>query len=425
MSQEKDVSKTRLKPWNNLIKRLKNRFFPVKYNRYVARNVRQEMALFGGLESIGPDTKKRIFPALLHSEVLLANAKDSRNHPSIPLVFLIVIPALIITFGTPFFVMKFWGFSFESSTWLITKIGFYFLYLLGICIVLGLVSVILNAKSVAIQYSVLILFTIISILVLAWFYLTKESVQTGILSIEIISVFSFWLLYFAYILIFVMPLVFLIDFIAEYKLRYHPEAVVAGSLLKILTRVEFSPKLWKEMEFKQEICLELETIAVELQKFSNRMETRDLETNIWFKKHIAEVAQSFRVKKKLILSPIPQSRQELINGISQSLVSVVQGNWGNLKTENLQTFKEESRLWIKRIPEFVKSIFVSAIPLIVLYLLQFTPLKFEEPYWSYAKIGGIVWFAISLMIMLDPLYNTKLTALKNIKGLFPFGEKEK
>ncbi len=210
------------------------------------------------------------------------------------------------------------------------------------------------------------------------------------------------------------------NFLTRRSILMAPQAHIATQLWALVYKIENNPK-WNEIAFKNQVAAALESISTIFENaLAKRLRSADLETNAWLRNHFSEVALAFRVKKKLVFSPLPHSRAALIRSLSQNLYNIVEGNWGALETESLSklTLREGSWLWLKRILAGIRAIIVSAIPLGLIWATTWVPgFAFSEPYFSYIKAAGIAWFAISLIIMIDPLFNAKLTALKDVKAL--------
>jgi hypothetical protein len=213
----------------------------------------------------------------------------------------------------------------------------------------------------------------------------------------------------------------------------HPEVYLANYLFDLLVKLNISKDRWNEPAFKNEVAAELERIAATFALMLPRgLRGFDIDTQLWLKTNFSEVAQAIRGQKKLVFAPEANGCDKLARRLSLNLYHLVEGNWSNLDTESIEklTLREGSWLWLKRIWSIVKSLLVALVPLGLVYALeyasQYVPeLKVESAQLSYAKIGGLIWLAISLLLMIDPLFNSKLGAVKDVKGLLGFSGDKK
>jgi hypothetical protein len=202
-----------------------------------------------------------------------------------------------------------------------------------------------------------------------------------------------------------------------------PQAYIAIQLYNLVYTLEASSLRWNEVASKNALATGLENLAVLVENaLGRKMRGADLETNLWLKSNLSGIALAFRLKKKLVFSSLPDSREKLLNSLSQSLYNVVEGNWGKLEVEEIAslTLREGSQLWLKRVWAGIKAVIIAAIPLGLIYLSQLDlvpQLSVPPDYLPYVKIGGVIWFAVSLIIAIDPLYSSKLDFVSKAQGV--------
>jgi hypothetical protein len=200
-----------------------------------------------------------------------------------------------------------------------------------------------------------------------------------------------------------------------------PVTYLAIRLYRLIRKLEKDPSQWTIPQFKNEVATDLERIAAIFDfALPHRLRAADLDTNMWLKNNLAGIALALRMKKKLVFNPDAGSYKRLTGSLSRTLYHVVEGNWAWLETESLSkmTLREGSWLWFKRLLAILKGLLVAAAPLGLLYLTQRIPeLKFDPQYFAWINIVCIGWLAVSLLLMIDPLFSSKLSAIKAIRGL--------
>lgn len=169
--------------------------------------------------------------------------------------------------------------------------------------------------------------------------------------------------------------------------------------------------------FKRELMSRLERIAVTIEHYLYRkLPSGDVATDTWYREMVKQVAATFREQKKWILSPKPDTRDQFIRCLADSLVCVASGNWDGLERTEPQKFSVP-KLWRSRVVILLRTLLIGSAPLSVLWVVQQTPLALKEPTSQYVAIGGLIWAMLTLIAALDPLFRDKIIALKDVVQL--------
>jgi len=169
---------------------------------------------------------------------------------------------------------------------------------------------------------------------------------------------------------------------------------------------------------------ELEEVATRIEyDLPRRLRAKDDATDAWFRNATAEMAAAFRALKKWVLTPMVDTREQFIAYIATSFTSVASGDWHNLERTKLE--KVSGQVWRIRLVELLRTLLVATIPLLVLMIIQQTQLALEGAPAEYVTAGVLIWAALTLISVFDPLFGEKIDALKDVAQLLPFISKDK
>jgi hypothetical protein len=195
--------------------------------------------------------------------------------------------------------------------------------------------------------------------------------------------------------------------------------VVASNLLDLLHLVETQPNRWTEADFKQNLMQRLERTARCLeQDLPSLFRSGDGMTDAWLKRTGREMAAALREKKKWILAPNPGSRERFLETLKDDLVSAATGNWDGFERMDPGNFSR--RQFFYRLGDFLQTLLLGALPLLILWFLQQTPLALGDAAADTARLVALGWLVLSLLFRVDPLSKDKLASLEKVKGFFPF-----
>jgi len=108
-------------------------------------------------------------------------------------------------------------------------------------------------------------------------------------------------------------------------------AVIVERLIAILHSVENYPNMWGEKQFMNNIISNLEYIANSIQHYLFRENKNvDVVTKKQMNEISLQIASGFRDFVSLVLAPNRTTKENFVDSISESLVKVSLGNWGEL-----------------------------------------------------------------------------------------------
>lgn len=206
----------------------------------------------------------------------------------------------------------------------------------------------------------------------------------------------------------------------------YPVAYIVDNLLKILHSLEKTNINALGVQEKKTLILQLEEIAQCFDRsLPNQLSSEDIITNAWLRQAMREVATSLREKKRWLILPKSDTQSHFIDEISHSLICTIDGNWDALhrmKPEALSSNLTNSQLWRSRLFESVKTILIAIFPTIAFLIFEHTIFPITEPIYSYLIIGLFIWTVMVFIVALDPNFSTKISAIKDIKGLLTLSD---
>lgn len=213
-----------------------------------------------------------------------------------------------------------------------------------------------------------------------------------------------------------------------WRLTYYPIAVLIFDLVAILRVKEdferkdkHDPKI--RLEYKQIQLFLIEESARCIEYYlPRRLRSGDVVTDTWFNETTERIATAMRKSKRRILVPKIEATDYFVKSITSLLTGILKGNWDTL----VQMEPEQPSLprqWRSRILASLKAIFIAALPtfgfLILQLLLPLMHTAIPESIRGYVIVGLFIWAWLTFIVEIDKNFGSKLSALKDFKGLFP------
>jgi hypothetical protein len=204
----------------------------------------------------------------------------------------------------------------------------------------------------------------------------------------------------------------------------YPEFVVSDTLVTMLHRLEHERSGWNELEYKNWLPLALEDVAVCLERYLPRqLRSGDQSSDLWIRAAFQSRAWAFRALKKWIVVPKPDTRDHLLRRIAAGVVQSISGNWDNLESAEPET-AARAEPWHSRLVQALRVALSAALPSLLFWALQRTPIAVHPPVSDYVAVATFVWVALTVLAALDPLYKIKLEGLKHVTALLPVAGKK-
>jgi hypothetical protein len=178
------------------------------------------------------------------------------------------------------------------------------------------------------------------------------------------------------------------------------------------------------MSEKRKQMLELEEIARCIEHFLPRqLRTKDFVTDVWLKTRTKEISTYIREKKRWILIPMSDTQIHLTEELVYVLIYVLNDNWNGLKKMKPEVLSQElpqPQFLGSRLMSFIRILLIAVFPAIVFFIFELTPWHISGSVRDYVVIGLFIWGLVAIITSLDPNFNTKISAMKDITSIFPF-----
>ena len=148
-----------------------------------------------------------------------------------------------------------------------------------------------------------------------------------------------------------------------------------------------------------------------------RLHSDDDRTDVWFARTAMGMAAALREKKKILLNPGPDAREQLRESLKNYFLCALMNNWDGVeKAEPGQLPKKQ---FLPLMVDYLQTITRGAMPLMIVWVFQKTQLGLRDSMVTdYAWLAALAWLVLSLLIKIDPLSMDKLDALSQLKDLF-------
>lgn len=228
--------------------------------------------------------------------------------------------------------------------------------------------------------------------------------------------------------IIIMMLILIVSYVVDlsrswlYYARY-PLPILVDTLITLLHDAESAGDNWVLLEYKRRQILYLERAAKCIEYyFPRRLQSGDVITNTWMKETARQFAAALREKKKWILVPKKDTTDYFVKSIASVLICVVSGDWDALERAEPEklSLPEARRVILVVLAGILRAVLIAGLPILGFWVLQQTSLAFTGIVREYMIIGLFIWDLLTFVILLDPNFNTKISALKDILSLvFP------
>lgn len=195
--------------------------------------------------------------------------------------------------------------------------------------------------------------------------------------------------------------------------RRSPDALIIEDLGILIRDLQTGVPL--TLTARHRLLARLETLAIRFQRDMFRYYvTGDPTTEVWVKEELEKMAAALReIKRKLAFASV-STVGDIADELRMLLHSALRTDWSAFPRSELPRLSRRQK-WL-RVLHFVRACLVAALPLLLMYLLQSLEFVVEEKLTAYITIGAYLWAVVSLLFMLDPVMNTKVTTLREALG---------
>jgi hypothetical protein len=384
--------------------------FRSRYQRQIANEARRGLKLFTNLHTLDYTTKQRLFYQIRSHENRKAIMVIGRRYTGtiVLVLYLFAILAIYTYYTLPSLDMP-------------TRQNIYQYLFIGVfCAVTGIFRR---------QFAPRIYPSIIVLWIILYWILRIPSIDSRLKSeypffleylwwIQNVSLISGIFVTIVAVLLFVIILVLWCLFDRRLKTN-HPDTVLINVLLRVLSIVEKQPHHWADLKFRRQLIPMIEEAASCIQYgLCRQCQSGDNNLDVWVQDIMTRKAAALRELKKWVLTPKADTRGQFIARVAASFSQIVSGNWDAL--EQIEPRKlSHLQLWRTRMGAALGALFMSGLPVLLLWVFQQTSVAFKGVLAEYATLGAYIWAVLTLFMAYDPLFGPKAAALKEVVQSLP------
>lgn len=379
---------------------------------------RKRLFAFREIKTLNSKTKKGLIAKIRRYQIVLANIELKSNMFEKPFISsLAIILMLVALFGVPQYAAKLLGTDFSFWAYLgifFANWGYYLLLILLASLPFSL------PKSWQLNVSTTVSLLWIVTALVGYTVISYQLAQHGYINfgqyITLSAMLSVLVYFYPLIIIFIPVEIFIWRWTQSKRTTY-ANFIIVDRLTTLLYLAEQESKHWSRLSHKRRMMSEIETVALFFEsKLPTQLRSNDKVTDYWFRNTATQVAASFRSLKKWVLTPKTNTRQQLVDKIAHNLLCVINGSWDELDRTQPEYFSN-AKISLSQWKSSIGSLLTGIIPLLLLIIIQNTPLAVKGDVADYLTAGIVIWSALSFLSMIDPLYSDKISNLKNLASL--------
>jgi hypothetical protein len=395
---------------------------------FMLRKTRSRCKVFAELSAVGHDTKVQLSTALRSHEIKLAatHVLDDLNDDLIStafytglLVLFLLVPVLVAVFSgltpqeVPVYILLY----------LVSTYGLFLVE--SLCVLaMNVLGRILPHRVRSFPYFV----AVIAMPIINVNLITDEITGRNIhISPTILAAFAaaaaVGLFFILAIIIAVWRQIFSIWYGSHLQSHNADDSIIDGCLL-ILRDLEQESDQWGTPRQKQQLLARLDRIARMISHgLVQQVRINDASAKMWFLQMTEEMAEYVRALEKWVLIPKPDTHAHLVERIASNLVVSISGCWDEFPREPLPKVTRPQRLYV--FLTYLRTFFLALLPLVIIWLIQQSPVAMQGDVANYAVAGAIIWAVLSFMSVLDPTMSAKVGVLKDVTSIIPFPGQKK
>ena len=122
------------------------------------------------------------------------------------------------------------------------------------------------------------------------------------------------------------------------------------------------------------------------------------------------MATGIRQLKQLVLLPKEESQKLLTEVLAMRLLNASDGNWNLF--EKKKPYNTLSRFM--QVFNMLRTIIGMGFPLFIVGIIIISPIEISDTVMGYMAAVSIIWVGFNILVLFDPQYQEKMTAIKNM-----------
>jgi|ERR1043165_4741049 hypothetical protein len=246
---------------------------------------------------------------------------------------------------------------------------------------------------------------------------------TGVYA-DFVAAAAYMLFFLGCILSALYPIVLVVNALRKRIRRLYPQDAVTRDFFDILVMLEEGIDKLGEAEFKQQLISKLEEasrcIEVDLPR---RLRAGEAASDAWIKTRAEEMAAGVRSLIKGVVTPNQYTYEWLQRHVADYFVHSLRGDWDSFERVTPEKVSPPQLLRTRAL-RFLRALGSAAVPLVILLIVYKWNLVPDPTVFGYLEVGALAWAALGFVAQLDPDYAAKITAVKDVAGLFKPSGKE-
>lgn len=202
----------------------------------------------------------------------------------------------------------------------------------------------------------------------------------------------------------------------RFKSYHYADSVIAVHLLSLVELLRVSGEMVSDSRRRRTTIGLLEDIATRFEIFLPKQIVGTNLNSVPLGQELAKIGAGVRALKRQVAIPTSRSWDEkLRQDLSAFLINFLSLNWVALP--KAQTEKRTPASVLSQLKGFARTIVTGAIPGILLAILQATPYGLTGQRAEIALLVAVAWFALSIILRLDPEFAAKTKALKDVQDI--------
>lgn len=205
---------------------------------------------------------------------------------------------------------------------------------------------------------------------------------------------------------------FVVVLVEDHYWRRYPNLTLLNSLIQVMGGLNGRRAKIYDLTFKKRISSYLERaaqiIGIDL---PNAMSLPDRHARAVLQERCEQAAAELRrMQISLVLSE-KDTLNQLKETVATFVGAIATGNYYNLPCSSAVPYSEPRK---KRLVRAGKTVVIAAIPITCLISARYADLRFSAEFNNWAIGVSLLWAAITLISVLDPLYKTRIQEIQNI-----------
>jgi hypothetical protein len=203
--------------------------------------------------------------------------------------------------------------------------------------------------------------------------------------------------------------------------RLYPDLMGLLGLLKALRHLD-RQDVWVSLNHRRAALDDIEDAAASIEVgWPKMLRSGDIETAALIGKTAQGIAATIRSLKVPIVLAAPGTRDQLVAKITSILTALATGHWDSIPRQ--EPMASHSK-W-HGLLEVLRRLLVGIAPLVLVWVSKWFGLLQDVKLLDWAVLGGVGWFMVTVLLMLDPLLPTKAEAIKAAAQVLTFWRRDK